>query len=131
MGHRICALVIGFSAACGSTTPKPDPVGTPISDEALARELAVLLAKACPPAAPDDRAAENPHLAELDRACRDLEAEMRPHQCASCHDPGNASDMNPLTILTYPNQALVARRAIREQIEQAMMPPEGEREPAR
>jgi hypothetical protein len=74
--------------------------------------------------------AGNPHVAALERAYRDLEAGMRAHQCQSCHDPGNAMEMNPLTLLTYPNQALVARRTLREQIEQNKMPPESDHEPA-
>jgi hypothetical protein len=74
--------------------------------------------------------AKNPHVADLDRAYRDLEGELRAHQCGSCHDPGNAYEMNPLTILTYPNQALVARRTLREQLEQGKMPPEDTKHPA-
>ncbi len=68
--------------------------------------------------------AENPYVAALETNYRELESAMRQYNCASCHAPNNPAGMNPLELLTYPNQALAARRAIIEQIEKNTMPPE-------
>ena len=67
--------------------------------------------------------AENPHLARVEAAYRSLESALRPHNCFACHQPDNAADANPLELFSYPNQALVARHTIREQLERNRMPP--------
>jgi hypothetical protein len=72
----------------------------------------------------------NPHVNDLERNYRQLEEAMRPYNCTGCHAPNNPAGMNPLELLTYPNQALSARHLIVEQIEKNMMPPETASEPA-
>jgi hypothetical protein len=66
--------------------------------------------------------ATNPHVARLDASYRALEEAMRSQNCVSCHRPDNTSDINPLVLFSYPNQALEGRHAIREQIERNLMP---------
>jgi hypothetical protein len=68
---------------------------------------------------------ENPHVQTLDAAYREFEKEMRPYSCLACHSPNNASKMNPLLLLNYPNQALTLRHETVRQIEEKLMPPEG------
>jgi hypothetical protein len=72
----------------------------------------------------------NPHVGELERSYRALEEAMRPYNCAGCHAPHNPTAMNPLELLTYPNQALAARHALVEQLERNRMPPETADKPA-
>lgn len=69
--------------------------------------------------------AKNPHVKALESAYRTLEAGMRKQQCALCHSPNNASEMNPLRLLNYPNQALTERHTVVGQLEQNAMPPGG------
>lgn len=64
----------------------------------------------------------NPHVARLDAAYRALEAEGRQYNCALCHSPDNLTQMNPLRLLNFPNQALTMRHQIVTQIEQNRMP---------
>jgi hypothetical protein len=66
---------------------------------------------------------ENPHVEELDAAYRNLEDKLRAQSCLACHSPDNASNMNPLELFSYPNQALFSRRRLVEQLEQNLMPP--------
>jgi hypothetical protein len=68
---------------------------------------------------------ENPHIAELDAAYRAFESRSRAHNCATCHDPGNSANMNPLELFSFPNQALSARHTLVEQLEDNPMPPAG------
>jgi hypothetical protein len=49
---------------------------------------------------------------------------MRAQNCALCHSPNNAVEMNPLRLLNFPNQALTERHRLVEQIEQNQMPPD-------
>lgn len=65
----------------------------------------------------------NPYIDRVDEAYRALEGAMRPYNCLACHRPDNAAQSNPLELFSYPNQALVARHAIRQQLEQNRMPP--------
>jgi hypothetical protein len=69
--------------------------------------------------------AENPHVKALDATYRAFEKEMRPYSCLACHSPNNATKMNPLLILNYPNQALTLRHETVRQIAEKLMPPEG------
>jgi hypothetical protein len=64
----------------------------------------------------------NPHVSRLDAAYRALEAAAREQSCAICHSPNNATKMNPLRLLGFPNQALTLRHNIVTQIEQNRMP---------
>ncbi len=66
--------------------------------------------------------AANPHVAELDAAYRALEGEVRQYNCVLCHSPDNTTQMNPLRLLNFPNQALTVRHRIVAQIEQNRMP---------
>lgn len=50
---------------------------------------------------------------------------MRPYHCASCHNPGNPSGIDPLMFFTHPAQTLTARHDIVRQVELNKMPPEG------
>jgi hypothetical protein len=65
---------------------------------------------------------ENPHVTALDAAYRALEAEARQHNCVLCHSPDNVEQMNPLRLLSFPNQALTMRHNIVTQLEQNLMP---------
>jgi hypothetical protein len=65
----------------------------------------------------------NPHVEQLDQAFRDLEDAMRPFNCEGCHRPDNIAHANPLELFAYPNQALVARHAIVQQVQFGLMPP--------
>lgn len=64
----------------------------------------------------------NPHVERLDAAFRAFESAAREQSCALCHSPNNATQMNPLRLLTYPNQALTERHRIVTQIEENLMP---------
>lgn len=66
---------------------------------------------------------QNPHVTRLESAYRALEAEARTRNCMVCHSPSNASKMNPLRLLNFPNQALTERHAVVEQVEANLMPP--------
>ncbi len=68
---------------------------------------------------------DNPHVKALDATYRAFEKEMRPHSCLACHSPNNATKMNPLLILNYPNQALTLRHETVREIAEKLMPPEG------
>jgi hypothetical protein len=64
----------------------------------------------------------NPHTTRLDAAYRALEGEARQYNCVLCHSPDNVTQMNPLRLLNFPNQALTLRHNILTQIEQNLMP---------
>jgi hypothetical protein len=64
----------------------------------------------------------NPHTDALDAAYRAFEEKSRDYSCSSCHDPANKANMLSLELFSYPNQALVARHTIVQQIEQMKMP---------
>jgi hypothetical protein len=64
----------------------------------------------------------NPHVERLDAAYRALEAEARALSCNVCHSPNNPTQMNPLRLLNFPNQALTVRHQIVAQIVQNSMP---------
>ncbi len=68
-------------------------------------------------------ALDNLHVERLETAYRELEGAMRPHNCLNCHSPDNQARANPLELFSYPNQTLVSRHAIRDQIERGLMPP--------
>jgi hypothetical protein len=68
-------------------------------------------------------AGDNPYLAPLDAAYRDLEAAMRPYSCTGCHSPDNKAGMAELEILVFPGQALVARHTIAAEVAAGRMPP--------
>jgi hypothetical protein len=70
---------------------------------------------------------DNPHVAAVDGAYRAFERAQRRVDCMSCHSPANTSRMNPLELLSYPNQALGARGAIVRVLEHNHMPPATER----
>ncbi len=65
----------------------------------------------------------NPWLSRLDGAYRALEVEFRGHTCVSCHSPDNPGKANPLLLLGFPNQALVARHTLVETLRGNKMPP--------
>jgi hypothetical protein len=65
----------------------------------------------------------NPHAERLDTAFRALESDLRLESCLACHSPDNGSKMNPLELFSYPNQALLARHTIVQQLEVNTMPP--------
>ncbi len=67
--------------------------------------------------------ADNPWLPTLDRTYRSLESEFRRNSCMSCHAPDNPAKANPLLLLDFPNQALVARHALVETLRRNEMPP--------
>ena len=67
--------------------------------------------------------ADNPHAVELDAAYRKFEARAREHRCMDCHSPDNIAKGNPLFILNYPNQSLVARHALVKELSENEMPP--------
>ncbi len=67
--------------------------------------------------------ADNPWLADLERTYRSLESGFRSNNCVSCHAPDNPAKSNPLLLLDYPNQALVARHALVETLRGDKMPP--------
>lgn len=67
--------------------------------------------------------ANNPHVAKLEQAYRDLELRLRSQNCLTCHSPDNAYEMNPLELLSYPNQALSGRHGLVSQLEANLMPP--------
>jgi hypothetical protein len=64
----------------------------------------------------------NPHVERLDAAYRALEAVAREQSCNVCHSPSNPTQMNPLRLLNFPNQALTMRHNVVTQIEQNLMP---------
>jgi hypothetical protein len=66
--------------------------------------------------------ASNPHVSRLDTAYRTLQGAVREHSCFVCHSPDNATQMNPLRLLNFPNQALTIRHNIVTQLEQNTMP---------
>lgn len=70
--------------------------------------------------------ADNPHVAGLDSAFRELESELREQNCMTCHAPDNQSRINDLLLLNYPNQALIARRTLVAVLEDNTMPPGNE-----
>jgi hypothetical protein len=65
----------------------------------------------------------NPHVQKLDNTYRKFEVKMRAHSCTVCHNPSNANEMNPLLILSYPNQALTLRHETLARIKAKTMPP--------
>jgi hypothetical protein len=67
---------------------------------------------------------DNPSLAKLDRAYRDLEEGFRHNNCAGCHAPDDLAHANPLVLLNFPNQALVARHSLVETLRRNKMPPQ-------
>jgi hypothetical protein len=68
---------------------------------------------------------KNPQVKALEAAYRALEEGMRGQSCTLCHAPNNPAEMNPLRLLSYPNQALTERHRIIAQLEQNQMPPGG------
>lgn len=67
--------------------------------------------------------AANPHIGRVETSYRALEEALRPHNCVVCHRPDNTADASPLELFSYPNQALVSRHTIRQQLELNRMPP--------
>ena len=67
--------------------------------------------------------ADNPSLTKLDGAYRKLEAAFRAQNCIGCHAPDNIAQASTLTLLNYPNQALVARHDLVEVLRRNRMPP--------
>ncbi len=65
---------------------------------------------------------DNPYVSRLDAAYRALEEAAREQSCTICHSPNNATAMNPLRLLTFPNQSLTMRHNIVTQLEQNLMP---------
>jgi len=64
----------------------------------------------------------NPHISRLDAAYRVFEAAAREQSCSVCRSPNNATAMNPLRLLGFPNQALTLRHTIVAQLEHNLMP---------
>ncbi len=69
---------------------------------------------------------KNPHVANLDKAYRDLESEMRSSSCLICHSPDNFGKTGVLEFFNYPNQALFSRHSIVMHLNQNTMPPKNE-----
>ena len=67
--------------------------------------------------------ADNPSLTTLDGAYRKLESAFRAQNCIGCHAPDNIAKASTLTLLNYPNQALVARHELVEVLRRNRMPP--------
>jgi hypothetical protein len=67
--------------------------------------------------------ADNPSRARLEAAYRNLESAFRSHNCTACHAPDNMAGTRELTLLDYPNQALVARHSLVEVLRRKRMPP--------
>lgn len=67
--------------------------------------------------------ADNERVDALDAAYRALEAAVRANGCDVCHSPDNPSKMRSLEILSYPAQALSARRTLVSVLEHNEMPP--------
>jgi hypothetical protein len=65
---------------------------------------------------------DNPRVAAVDAAYRALEGEARQYNCVLCHSPDNLTQMNPLRLLNFPNQALTMRHNIVAQLEENRMP---------
>lgn len=66
---------------------------------------------------------ENPHKKDLDAAYRAFALEARKTSCMECHNPGNASNMDRLSILNLPAQALSHRQQIIDELKENSMPP--------
>lgn len=66
---------------------------------------------------------DNPARAPLEAAYRNLETVFRSHNCTACHAPDNMAEARELTLLDYPNQALVARHTLVEMLRRKRMPP--------
>jgi hypothetical protein len=69
---------------------------------------------------------DNPYTAKLDQTYRVFEAQAREESCTVCHSPNNASNMDQLVLISYPNQTLWARHRIIEQLEANLMPPDND-----
>ena len=67
---------------------------------------------------------DNPYVAALETAYRNLESTSRQSNCMTCHSPDNASKAKRLVILNFPNQALASRQTLVKQLEENLMPPE-------
>ena len=67
---------------------------------------------------------DNPNVAALDSAYRDLEFKMREENCLICHNPENGGAAAKLELFNYPNQALSGRHRIVDQLQQNLMPNE-------
>lgn len=65
----------------------------------------------------------NPHVAEVDRTYRALEAGMRAHNCQACHAPDNQGDSAQLEFFVYPAQTLAGRNDLVTQLDLNLMPP--------
>lgn len=65
----------------------------------------------------------NPHKADLDASYRAFAMEARKTSCMECHSPDNTSNMEKLSILNLPGQALTHRHDIISELEQNAMPP--------
>lgn len=68
----------------------------------------------------------NPYALWVDRSYRALEARMRKHGCPTCHSPDNRGGSKQLELLIYPNQAIVARHDIVDQLSDDLMPPDND-----
>jgi hypothetical protein len=67
--------------------------------------------------------ADNPHVAKLTEAYKQLEPALIANSCMKCHAPDNRSRMRPLVILTHPAQALAPRHSIGAVVREDHMPP--------
>jgi hypothetical protein len=65
---------------------------------------------------------DNPNVAPLEAAYRNLEFKLRDQNCLVCHNPENGASMAKLELLNYPNQALSGRHRIVTQLEGNLMP---------
>jgi hypothetical protein len=69
---------------------------------------------------------ENPHVAALDTAYRDLESELRGNACLVCHAPDNFAKTGQLEFFNFPNQALYSRHSIVMHLTNNTMPPKND-----
>jgi hypothetical protein len=65
----------------------------------------------------------NPYSEQLDDSYRALESRMRQNNCQACHAPDNQGNSAQLEFFVYPNQALVGRHDIVNQLTKNEMPP--------
>lgn len=66
---------------------------------------------------------DNPALPRLEGAYRSLEEGFRKNNCSGCHAPDNLAKSKTILLLSYPNQALAARRSLVDVLRQNSMPP--------
>jgi hypothetical protein len=65
----------------------------------------------------------NPHVARLDAAYRNLSDGLRQQACFLCHSPDNNAKATQLEFFNYPNQALASRDTIIGHLTNNTMPP--------